>query len=92
MLVLARRPGQTIRIGDDLEVVVVSVRGDQVRLGIRAPRHVAVLRGELHQQVSEENRAAARAALLLPHDEASEMAGEDSGRLKSPLQAADKVE
>jgi carbon storage regulator len=92
MLVLARRAGQTIRIGDDVEVVVASVRGDQVRLGIRAPRHILVLRGELHQQVSDENRAAARAVLLLPHDESSEMVGRDSSRLKPRLRAADRVE
>jgi carbon storage regulator len=92
MLVLARRAGQTIRIGDELEVVVVNVRGDQVRLGIRAPRHIPVLRGELHQQVSDENRAAARAALLLPPGEASEGVGQAPKRLKPRLQAADKIE
>ena len=44
MLVLTRRPGQSIRIGEDIEVTVVEVRGDQVRLAIDAPRHVPVVR------------------------------------------------
>jgi carbon storage regulator len=46
MLVLTRRPGQSIRIGEDVEITVVEVRGDQVRLAIAAPREVAVLRLE----------------------------------------------
>jgi carbon storage regulator len=46
MLVLTRRPGQSIRIGHDVEITVVEVRGDQVRLAISAPRDVAVLRLE----------------------------------------------
>lgn len=44
MLVLTRRSGQAVAIGDDIEVVVVEVRGDQVRLGIRAPQNVAIRR------------------------------------------------
>jgi carbon storage regulator len=65
MLVLTRRAGQVVKIGDDIEVVVVSVRGDQVRLGICAPREVSVVRGELLKQVSEENRAAAQSSRLI---------------------------
>lgn len=60
MLVLARRKGERLLIGEDVEVTVVSVRGDQVRLGISAPRTVAVRRAELVEQVAAENRAAAR--------------------------------
>ncbi len=46
MLVLTRKQGQSIRIGEDIEVVVVEVRGGQVRLGIRAPSGVVVSRSE----------------------------------------------
>lgn len=60
MLVLTRRVGESIAIGDDIEVVVVALRGDQVRLGIRAPGGVAVFRAELLAQVRQENLAAAR--------------------------------
>lgn len=62
MLVLTRRAGERVRIGDEVELVVVSVRGDQVRLGFAAPRRVAIRRAELLEAVGEENRAAARTA------------------------------
>ncbi|MCC7105648.1 MAG: carbon storage regulator CsrA [Chloroflexi bacterium] len=64
MLVLTRRPGEAILIGPDVEVVVLSADPQQVRLGIRAPREVAVLRRELLQQVQTENRHAATPAPL----------------------------
>ena len=58
MLVLSRRPGQSILIGKDIEVVVLGSDGVQVRVGIRAPREVTVLRRELLKQVEEENKRA----------------------------------
>jgi len=63
MLVLTRRAGERIRVGDDVEIVVVSVRGDQVRLGLAAPRGVPIYRAELVEQVEQENRAAAESAV-----------------------------
>jgi carbon storage regulator len=65
MLVLTRRIGQVVKIGDDVEVVLLSIQGDQARLGIIAPRSVSVLRAELVDEVREENRAAADAPRLL---------------------------
>ena len=62
MLVLQRKAGQGIKIGEDIQVVVLSVHGEHVRLGITAPRHVRVLRYELLQDVQAENEAAAAAA------------------------------
>ncbi|MBI1331586.1 MAG: carbon storage regulator CsrA [Armatimonadetes bacterium] len=59
MLVLTRKVNQTIIIGDNVEVVVLEVRGEQVRLGIRAPRDVSVHRKEIYEQIAEENRGAA---------------------------------
>ncbi len=47
MLVIARKIGQTIRIGDDIEVTISAIRGDQVRLAIQAPREVPILRTEI---------------------------------------------
>jgi carbon storage regulator len=72
MLVLTRRPGQSIMIGPNVEVRVVRLDGDRVVLGIAAPRHVAVVRSELVEQVSGELRDASdtRAKLrvmLAPH-------------------------
>jgi len=59
MLVLTRRLNQSIKIGDDIEITVIEVRGDQVRLGVSAPRDVAVHRKEVYLQIQQENRAAA---------------------------------
>lgn len=58
MLVLTRKVNQSIIIGTDIEVVVLEVRGEQVRLGIKAPRDVAVHRREIYEQIQEENRQA----------------------------------
>jgi carbon storage regulator len=49
MLVLSRRIGEKIQIGDDVVVSVVKIQGGQVRLGVEAPREVPVIRGELHR-------------------------------------------
>ena len=59
MLVLTRRLNQSIKIGDDIEITVIEVRGDQVRLGVAAPRDVSVHRKEVYLQIQQENRAAA---------------------------------
>jgi carbon storage regulator len=66
MLVLTRSANQSIMIGNDIVVTVLEVRGDQVRIGIRAPRSVAVHREEVLAQLEAANRAAStpsRAAL-----------------------------
>ena len=62
MLVLTRRVGETIRIGDDIEVTVVGVQRDTVRLSIKAPREVRVHRQEVYLLVQAENAAAAQNA------------------------------
>ena len=54
MLILTRRPGKTIRIGDDIEVAILSQRGDQFRVGITAPKEVAVHREEIYERIREE--------------------------------------
>ena len=59
MLVLARKVNESIMIGDDIEIVVVDVKGDQIKLGIRAPRDVSVHRTEIYREIQEENRQAA---------------------------------
>lgn len=62
MLILARKVGQNIIIGGEIEITVVEVRGDQVRLGITAPRSIPVHRKELLEQVAAENVQAAGTA------------------------------
>ncbi len=61
MLVLTRRAGESIVIGDDVRVVVLDVRGDTVRLGIEAPRSVQVHRAEVYAEVQAANAAAVNA-------------------------------
>ncbi len=60
MLTLTRSVGETIRIGDDIEVHVVEVRGSTVRLGFKAPREVAIHREEVYRQIAEANLLAAQ--------------------------------
>ena len=67
MLILSRRVNEKIVIGEDIVVSVVEVRGDQVKLGIEAPRNVKVFRQEVFDAIQEENRRAASASpALLP--------------------------
>src|SRR5690606_16433936 len=63
MLVISRRKGQRIAIGDDIELVVTEVHRSSVKLGIRAPRGYAVLRGEVRDSIEEANREAAETVL-----------------------------
>ena len=84
MLVLTRRSGQSIRIGPSVELRVVRIEGDRVVLGIAAPRHVAVVRSELVEEVSGEvreasdNRARLR-VMLLPHTAAPAAPAQSAG-------------
>jgi carbon storage regulator len=57
MMILTRRAGQALRIGDDIEVTVMAVNGSQVRIGISAPRQVAVDRGEIAERKRRERAA-----------------------------------
>lgn len=52
MLVLSRRPGETVRIGSEITITVLEVTGNRIRLGIEAPTQIAVLRGELDQSAA----------------------------------------
>ncbi len=60
MLVLSRRKDETIMIGDSVEITVVDIRGDTIRLGITAPRTVSVHRKEIYDAIQQENIAAAQ--------------------------------
>jgi carbon storage regulator len=58
MLVLTRKPNQSIVIGDDIRIMVVSIEGDQVKLGIEAPRHLTVHRSEVSEKIKHKDQAA----------------------------------
>ena len=59
MLVLTRRAGESVMIGDDVVITVLEARGDVIRLGIQAPRDVQVHREEVYRELKDANRAAA---------------------------------
>ena len=63
MLIITRRPGERIMVGDEVVVEVMEIVGNSVRIGVQAPRSVAVYREEIYAAVRDENRAAADAPL-----------------------------
>ena len=73
MLVLSRQRDETIMIGDDVQITIVDIRGDKVRLGITAPTRVAVHRKEVYDAIKQENERAAQ------------IAGGDLGAVRSAL-------
>jgi carbon storage regulator len=62
MLVLTRKPNQSIMIGDDIEVSVLSTTGDKVRIGIQAPRDIPIFRKEIYLEIQQETMAAGSSA------------------------------
>lgn len=63
MLVLTRRVGEEIRIGEDIVIAIVEIKGGHVRVGIKAPQSVSIHRGEIYEKVVKENQLAASASL-----------------------------
>lgn len=59
MLVLSRKKNESIYIGDNIEIMVIDIRGDKVRLGIKAPRHIPVYRQEIHDAIQREKQRSA---------------------------------
>ena len=66
MLILSRKIGEKIMIGEDISVSIIEVRGDQVRIGVDAPKTVKVFRQEVFDAILAENKAAAQSAPVLP--------------------------
>ena len=62
MLVLARKINESLMIGDQIEVSIIDVRGEQVKIGIKAPSHIKVYRQEVYRAIQEENVQAAKAS------------------------------
>lgn len=65
MLVLTRKRGQSIMLGDEIEISIVEVNGDAVRIGIKAPRELTIYRREIYEAIQEENIRASKAAAEL---------------------------
>jgi len=66
MLILARKLNEKLVINDDIIISVIEIRGDQVKLGIEAPKNVKVYRREVFMAIQEENRLAAESPVRLP--------------------------
>ncbi len=64
MLVLSRKKGQAIMLGDNIELTIIDIQGDQVRLGINAPKNVTIYRKELFIEIQEENKKAASSGMI----------------------------
>ncbi|MGG3738360.1 carbon storage regulator CsrA [Aeribacillus pallidus] len=62
MLVLTRKIKEAIQIGDDIEIIVLAIQGDQVKLGINAPKHVEIHRKEIYLAIQAENSEASLAS------------------------------
>lgn len=61
MLALARKLNQSIVIGNNIEITLLEIKGDQIKVGINAPKSVPIYRKEIYEQIQEENKKAAQA-------------------------------
>ena len=68
MLILTRRVGEVLRIGDDVSITILGVKGNQVRIGIDAPKDVAVHREEIYQRIKREGDAGEATGEVLDED------------------------
>jgi carbon storage regulator len=77
MLVLTRKSNQSIMIGDDIEVSVLSIMGEKVRIGIQAPRDIPVFRKEVYLEIQQENVAAGASARAEVDDALKKLSSKD---------------
>ena len=67
MLILSRKINEKVVIGEDITISIIEIRGDQVRIGIDAPKKVKVFRQEVFDAIKEENKAASTSTVVIPH-------------------------
>ncbi len=84
MLVLTRKSGESIHIGEDIRVTILSVQGQSVKVGILAPRELAIHREEIYEKIVEENQLAASRASLKRAQMLMEFNQGSNGNLRSP--------
>ncbi|RME58111.1 MAG: carbon storage regulator [Candidatus Dadabacteria bacterium] len=94
MLILTRKQGESVFIGDDIKVTVVEVKGHQIRIGIDAPKEIRIYREEIYYQILEENKKAAalseQASAIESLDKVLEKAG-DKISVSGQGQGAEKL-
>ena len=88
MLILTRRVGETVVIGNDVDVTVLGVKGNQVRLGVKAPREISVHREEIYKRIKEEkqnNHSNGSSGTTRSHKDHNGQQGQDGDRRGSPV-------
>lgn len=68
MLILTRKPGESLYIGDNIKVIIVEIKGNQIRVGIDAPADLRIYREEIYLQILEENKKAAETGMVSEGD------------------------
>lgn len=68
MLIITRKKGESFMIGDDIEIVISKIEDGNVKLGIKAPKDLSILRKELYEEVEKENREAVRFSIDMLND------------------------
>ncbi len=63
MLALSRKPGESVVIGNDIEITILEVKGEQIKVGIKAPKDIAIYRKELFEQIQDSNREASETSV-----------------------------
>lgn len=82
MLILTRKLGESVTIGDDIKITILGVRGRQIRLGIIAPQKITIHREEIYFRIQEENKR----AVLSPLEDVSKIAAMLTGNPSEPLE------
>ena len=82
MLILTRKLGESVTIGDDIKITILGVRGRQIRLGIIAPQKITIHREEIYFRIQEENKR----AILSPLEDVSKIAAMLTGNPSEPLE------
>ena len=92
MLILTRKPGESLYIGDDIKITIVEIKGHQIRVGIDAPRDFRIYREEIYLQILEENRQAAEGNFSSDLEGLEGLTGwQGSGEKKSGLAVSGKL-